>query len=325
MSAQKSVVGMVLYARNESAYNAAAFALTGSTDTIDLTGEPPVFNIQYAVEGNRGGGTYSRGQLQRSAPSVRSTAGTIKVHVKGAGTSYSSSVRPPNSHAFLQASGLSGSLNGGTWVYTPTPLGTAPSSLALDVYGMGELLQVRGAYATFTMTPEGALPVLTFEVQGLQSGSVSDVASVPLRVFQAQNVIPPKLESIQLQIGAYAPKVRSFTYTHGLEIAPRVDLNSVNAHAGFAIGRHVNTFTVQIEADALSSFNPYADFDAGTARNISMTIGSVANNRATLNLANCVLTSVTKVALDNNVAGLDLTYAPSTSPDTNTDVTLTFN
>lgn len=325
MSAQKSMVGLILFARNEATYNAAGLALTGSTDTID-TAEQPLFQQQYAVEGTRGPAMYGRGQLARVAPNVRSLNGSVKIHAKGAGATYTALVRPPSLHPYLQASGMSGSMEGASWVYKPTPLGTIPFSLAMDIYGMGELMQLRGGYATFMLDMEGALPSFTFDVQGLQSGSITDAPTPPARVFPASNVIPPRLETIGLTIGSYVPKVRKAQYVHGLGISQRHDLNASGSITGYAIGRQDNSFTVTIEADALASFDPYADFNAATPRNITTTIGNVANNRFTLALGGCALIDVQKVALEDNVAGYDLTYKPSTNADGSgtDDIRITF-
>jgi hypothetical protein len=314
MSAQKSMVGLILFARNEATYNAAGLILTGSTDTID-TAEQPLFQQQYAVEGTRGPAMYGRGQLPRVAPNVRSLNGSVKVHAKGPGATMTAVVRPPSVHAYLQSSGMSGSLEGATWVYKPTPLGTTPSSLAMDIYDMGERMQLRGGYSTFMLDMEGALPVFTFDVQGVQSGSITDVPTPPARVFPASSVIPPRLETIGLLIGSYAPKVRKAQYSHGLSISQRIDLNASGSNAGYAIGRQDNSFTVTIEADALATFDPYADRDTATPKAITATIGNVANNKFTLALGACALTDVQKVALEDNVAGLELTYKPSTNAD----------
>lgn len=314
MSAQKSMVGLILFARNEATYNAAGLLLTGSTDTID-TAEQPLFQQQYAVEGTRGPAMYGRGQLARVAPNVRSLNGSVKVNAKGAGATYTALVRPPSIHPFLQASGMSGSLEGAAWVYKPTPVGTTPFSLAMDIYGAGELMQLRGGYSTFTINMEGALPDFTFDVQGVQSTSITDVALPPARVFPASSVIPPRLETIGLTIGSYVPKVRKAQYTHGLQISQRIDLNASGSNAGYAIGRQDNTFTVTIEADALSNFDPYADLNSATPKNITATIGNVANNKFNVTLGACSLTQVNKVALEENVAGFELTYKPSMIAD----------
>lgn len=325
MSAQKSIVGLILFARNETSYNAGAFTLSGSTDTID-TVEQPLFQQTYALEGIRGPAMFGRGQLPRVAPNVRSVNASVKIHAKGSGATYTTLVKPPNVHPFLQACGMSGSLEGGTWVYRPTPLSTVPFSLAADVYGMSELLQLRGGYGTFTLDLEGLLPVFNFDVQGTQSGSVSDVANsaIPARVFQASNVIPPRLETIGLTIGAYSPKVRKIQYTHGLSISPRMDLNASGSHAGFAIGRQDNKLTMTIEADLLSNFDPYGDWNTAASKTITATVGTVANNKFTMTVNGAALSSVVRAA-DGDVAMYELTYEPSTAADQNTDVSFTWS
>lgn len=325
MSASKITTGLILFAKNEAVYGQGG-ALTGSTDTISLFREFPTFTYEFVYDGTRDGASYSGGSLKKTAPSGRTTTGTVILEGKGLGSTYGASAFPPSLHAFLKASGLSGSLSGSVWKYVPTPLGTTPDSLTMAVYDRGEMLPVSGAYASFTMNGEGAAPTsFEFAVQGL-AGEITDVSNPPARTYIAKNVVPPKNENIGLTIGAVSGlKVRSYSYDHGLEITPRVNINTPSGHAGFVIGRRSPVFQVTVESEALSTFNPYDDFNAGTSRAITYTVGADATNRFTVNLPNCQLTGVEK-AEDGPVALWNLTFAPHTSgPDAEDDFEVLFS
>jgi hypothetical protein len=145
-------------------------------------------------------------------------------------------------------------------------------------------------------------------------------------LYSGSTILPPKNEALQFTIGSYtSAKVRSYSYDHGLTITPRNDQNTSGSHAGFAVGDRKPQFTVTIEDDALATFNAYDDWNLGTSRALSFTVGNTALNRFALSLPQAVLTKVERQA-DGPVATLTLTYTPYVSlPDSNDDVQITFN
>ena len=329
MSSAKITTGLLLFAKNEASY--AAGATFVATDAVQVAMELPVFQQKYNFDGNRQfGGNWSGGNIQRTGPGGRFTEGTVKLEGKGlgSGSTYNASNTPPNLHPFLLASGLSGSLSASGWLYTPLAIGQTPTSLALAVYGRGELLNVSGAYANMTFAAEGAgLTMFDFAVQGLCS-DITDVAaaSIPSRTYSAAGVLPPKNEGVSLTIGTYGTaKVRNYSYEHGLAITPRININETTGHAGFAIGRRNPTLTLTIEADALSNFNAQQAWRAGTTYDVSLTVGTVAGNRFRIRFPNSQISNVEQ-GTDEPVALWTLTMTPAISgPDMSDDLEIYFS
>lgn len=325
MSSAKITTGLLLFAKNEASY--AAGATFAATDAVQVAMELPVFQQKYNFDGNRQGGNWSGGNIQRTGPGGRYTEGTVRLEGKGigSGSTYSAGTRPPNLHPFLLASGLTGSLSASGWLYTPLPLGVTPTSLALAVYGRGELLNVSGAYANMTFGAEGAgLTMFEFALQGLCS-DITDVAasSIPARTYSAAGVLPPKNEGVSLTIGTYGTaKVRNYSYEHGLAITPRININESTGHAGFAIGRRNPSLSLTIEADELANFNAHEVWRAGSTFDITLTVGTVAGNRFRIRFPNAQISNV-EAATDEPVALWNLTIQPSvSSPDASDDLQL---
>lgn len=325
MSTVKRVVGLIAFAGTETTYGEGA-SLTGSLHTIQCAQEFPTFQIQYASDGQRGGANWSGGNVRPVGPSGRTTQGTVIMEGKGAGTAYSLSVTPPSLHPFLLASGLSGSLSASAWVYKPVSLDTVPKSLAMNVYGQGELLPISGAYCAMTFAADNpSVTLFNFDVQGL-CGDVTDVAVPPARTFPAHEVQAPRNQSVSFAMGAYVTaRIRSYTYEHGLEITPRINLNSSTGHAGFVQGRRKPVFNIVVEADDLASFDPYLAWKNATTYAMSLTVGSVANNRFSINFDQAVITGCERSS-DGPLALWNLQVTPYVSiPDADDDLRLVFN
>ena len=324
MSAAKSVTGLLLFAKPEASYGAGA--VISSSNAIQVAQEFPVFQIEYAFDGNRNGAQWSGGSLQRAKPGGRSTQGTVIIEGKGLGSTYNSGSTPPNLHAFLLASGLSGSVSGSGWLYTPTPLGTLNNSIALEVYDRGEKLPISGAYANMSFGADGAgLTLFTFALQGM-CADITDAPSPPARSFTAANIIPPKNENISFKLGTYeAAKVRSYNFEGNINISPRINLNETDGHSGFAICRRSPTLNVTIEADLLSNFDAYAAWKNATSYAISLRVGTDAGNRFTIRFAQAQISQVER-SNEDPVALWNLTFTPSvSSPDKEDDVSIYFD
>ena len=324
MSVIKSVTGIIVLASSETSY-ATGSALTGSTHAIQLAQEPPVFNVQYSYDGNRNAAQFSGGQLKRQGPSGRTAQGTVLLEAKGLGASYTLSATPPNVDPFLKAAGFSASFAGGTWTYRPIAVNTQPQSMQLMVYDRNEMLPISGALCNLKINGNGpGVTMMEFDVQGL-AYDVVDNNTPPARTFIAHTVVPPKNENITLTLGSYAAaRVRSYTYEHAAEISPRINLNATLAHAGFAMGRRAPSFTCVIEADALSNFDAYGLHRDGTDLAVSLTLGTVANNRVTLSFPQAQITACERSA-DGPVALWNLTITPYVSqPDLNDDVIISY-
>jgi len=324
MASDKSIIGLALLAKVEAAYNTGSTTLSTSTDGIQVA-TLPEFDLAYAFDGSRPIPPGTAGNQKRSAPSGRTASSKISIEAKGSGATYTSSSVPPM-HLFLRASGLTAALSASTWTYTPDVIGSVPASLALGVYRRGELWNMSGGYSDFTLSATNAGPTMfEFDVQAVASAP-SD-ATCPVISYPYASVIPPKAEQITFSLNGYTTlKVRSFKFTYGRKVTPRIDLNmSTLGHAGFAPDRHNPSFTVTVEATQLTNIDPYNLQVLGTAVPVSLTVGSVANNKYTLSMPNCQITAV-KGAEDGPVATWELTMdVVQSDPSTFDDVSLKFN
>jgi len=322
-AANKLVTGLILFCKNETTYG-AGMTLAGASDAIQLAQDFPVFNIEYGFDGSRKGAQYSGGNLQRVGPSGATIKGKVKLEAKGSGSAYTATAQVPNIHPFLLAGGMSCSFAGVTNVYKPVPLGTALESLAMECFDRGEKIPISGAVATWTLGATDSGPsYFEFDLSGLP-GTPADLATPPTRTFKSHTILPPKNEAIALTIGSFTTGVvRNWSYDHAIEVAPRTNVNAASGHNGFALGRRVPVFKCTVEADALSTYNPYSDYSAGTPRAISLTVG-VATNGYTVSLPIAQLTSVQKEA-DGPVAMWSLTFSPVvSSPDASDEISISF-
>lgn len=321
MASDKSIIGLGLLAKVESSYSGST-TLSTAADGIQVA-ELPEFSIEYNYDGARSYAQGVAGTTRRVGGSGRFTNGTVKIEGKGLGATYTSTATPPNLHPFLLASGMSGSLLAGSWVYKPQDSGT-PSSLALEVYTRGEKRVIRGTYGSWKVgTDSPAPPVFEFGLQGLVG--LPATSTLPSISYSGSAVVPPKAEGVVLSIGGTTGfKLRSFSFDMGREITPRLDLDADGGHAGFAPGRRAPKLTLTVEATALSTFDPYTAFANATQYAVSLTIGSVANNRYVLALPQAQLADV-KDSVDGNVATWDLVFeAPTSGPASSDDFTLSF-
>lgn len=325
----KSVIGYIVFANTETSYGQGA--AIGAGNAIQCQGENPQFDIKYQSDGKRVAANYSAGNVRGTTPSGRTVDGVIKIELKGLGSAYSTSSRAPNSDPFLLASNLSASFQGNKVVYAPLPLGSVPTSIGLQVYGNGELINISGSFCDFSITTGGpGISIAEFKLSGLPSDVVdvsNPTGSLPARTWTAQNIIPPKAELIGLTIGTYTTaNVRSITYTHGQTMTPRTSLSATGSMAGFVLGRRNPELKMTIEAEQLGTFDAYMTQKLATTNAINYTVGTLGtNNSWTMAFPSCSLMGVQRKG-DGPIAVWDLTFAPAVSaPDANDDMSLTFN
>lgn len=326
MASAKSVTGIILFAKNETTYNAGA-SLSGTTDAIRLVDPRPEFSIDYTYDGSRGQANWSGGNFRHGSPTGRTTQGTVNIEVQGSGSAYqASSNTPPNWHRFLLASGFSGSFATNTWTYQPVPLGTTPSSLAMAVYTRGELWPVSGSYGNVTFKADGPQPaVFSFDLMGML-GDPSDQSSPPSRTYLVPTVIPPNATDISLSLNGWTSAVvRSVEYSHGLEIVPRTDINAATGHNGYTIGKRAPKLTVLIETPLLSDYNYVSINKNATVQAISFQIGSTTGNKVGFSLPYCYLMNISPSS-DGPTALTTLEFVPTVSAaDAEDDVSITAN
>jgi hypothetical protein len=324
MSAPKNIRIYAMTAKNETSYGVSGSALSTATDGIELIKHPEL-TLEYAYDGKRDtpAGTY--GMVRRNATSGRAAKGQVLVDAKGIGApAYAGTVVPPNVNPFLLAAGLSSSYSASAIVYQPDAPSNAPKSLVIDAYRRGERWPLTAGYCSFQIdSPDAGGANFVFEVTALATQPLD--AAAPAISYLSSSVIPPKAEALNLTIGSWTPKVRNYKFDLKRELAPRVDLNSANGHAGFNPGNRNPTLTVKVESDVLSSFNPYNVMETGTLTAVSFTQGTVALNKFGVSMPQANLVSV-KPDGDGTVATWELTFeAKTTTPTANDDFQLIFN
>lgn len=296
-------------AKKEASYAATNTTFASPADTVQVV-ELPTLNVSYVYDGARPAAPSTAGILPYVPPSGRFCDVSLTMEARGSGSAYTStSTVPPDVHALLQSCGLSGSYAAGQWTYQPVGPCDTGESVGLKLYSRGEVYTVIGGRSTFTLGSDGASAATwTFNTQGLLSGSVVDgnVASL-----QYNNTLPPKTENIGLTMGTFGTAVvRSFSLDYGREINPRLNLNSAEAHGGFAGARRNIALNVTIETPAFADFDVYELQRDATQFAVEFTIGSVAGNRVKVSLPNCQITGVSS-GEDGAVATSDLTISPS--------------
>lgn len=322
-AADKTVVVFGCLATPEASYASGATLVAG-THGVQMA-ELPSFDPSYTYDGVRPipPGTY--GQSKRATPHGLALSTAIRMEGKGAGGStYSASVVPPNIHDFILASGYDGAVATNTWTYTPTPGPTGFDSLALELYGRGEVWPATGVYASMKIMGENEGPaIFEFDVRGIL-GTRSDSA-VPAITYPALTVMPPTCDNIALSINSVADLVvRSFEYDDAGSVDnPRVDLNAAG-HGGFVRGRRTPVLRVTIENPDSAQMDLVALETAATGFATTLQVGSSARNQFTLTMPQCQL----RYALnDEDPTSLtDIEVFPFTStPIANDDVSLVFD
>lgn len=306
----KSVICYGVLAKKEATYAATTTTFSTTTDAVQ-TSELPTIGISYVYDGARPNSPSTAGSLPYVAPAGRFAEVNLVMEARGSGSAYvSSATTPPDVHPLLLSCGLTGSYSASQeWVYSPVGPCDAGESAALVLYARGEVYTVIGGRSTFALASDGAsAATYTFDIQGLMSGSVVDdnVASITY-----STVLPPKTEDINLVLGTFTTAVvRSFNLVYGREISPRVDINTTDAHAGFAGGRRDMTFNVTIETPDETDFDIYSLQQNGTQFAVTFTIGSTAGNKITITLPNCQIIGIAN-GEDGAVSTSDLTIKPS--------------
>lgn len=336
----KRVTILGLLAKPEVTYG-TPITLAGASDGILLqytdrnVGAPAT--IEYAYDGSLGPSVGSGAQMRRVSPSGRAFKADLPFRMKGAGVAYSASVTPPH-HSLLKAAGFDavGTFTAGTekWVYTPTPEGSAYTSLSCEMYGRGEKWAASGVIGDLSMDfSDQQPPVWTFGARGIASLPVD--ASVPAITYPALSLLPPLASGVTVTIGSFLTATvlsGSFAFGRGVDNA-RVPISGAASHLGFVPSGRNPIFKTTIEATAFvgtpfhtsSGLDPYSLREAATAIAFALQFGSVQYNKFKLETTAAQLIDVVP---NNNgpVAGVELSWLLSASTAVaNDDLTITFD
>lgn len=327
MSADKQVVLYGLLAKAEGSYGGGA-TVAATADGIQLA-ELPELEVGWAYEGEAPPAPGTYGLAKRRQPTGKTIRGVLRVEGKGAGVAYSASVKPPDVHNLLLASGFSATTvtTGGSEsvTYAPTAGPTGFGSLAGEMYSRGEKWPFTGLYANCAIVGENPGPAI-FEFDSVALLGTRADSAVPTITYTYASIIPPKNENITLSLNAVTTlKVRSYRFETGASIDnPRINLNTTNAHAGFVRARRAPKLTVTVEAPLSSLLDVYTIEEAATNFAVSMTVGGTQYNKFSLSLPQAQLRA--RQTVEGPVALHEIEcFAYCSTPTANDDVSLVFN
>lgn len=337
MSAPKLSVYRGLLAKAETAYADAA-AVSNTADGILVVSDMvPAFEYVGTGERRPNNAPGMAGNMRKVAPAGRGVSYNAEHEMKGAAAAYSASAFP-SGHRLILASGFDGAVTttGGSekWDYTPTPKGTAPTSLSTELYGRETKYPVSGVYADFRVEAEaGQIPLWTFAMKGI-GGTIAD-AQIPAITYPTLTTEPPRFVSASFTLGSFTTNavVRSFSFALNRAVGLRKNGNNTG-HSGFSPGRRNPTLEVLIEATDLvgspyhtsAGLDPYLLFDNATEMDFSITIGATQYNRWKLIPGKVQLMAPVQEEDDEGAAlwRLQLQCNPTTA-NANDDVTIRFD
>lgn len=294
MTATKLPVGRALLFKIESAYNGGG-SLSTSTDGV-LVCDAMEPTHEYAHDGRRRQPPGMAGHMRGVAPAGPRLTLTVPHEFKGAGAAYSASVFP-SLHRLLLAAGFdgAGSFSGGSekWDYTPTPIGTTPSSALAEIYGRGQKYPVQGIYLNLERVEwgDGGLPLWSFLLKGLR-GAVADVA-LPSVTYPALSIEGPKaIGSSLLTFGSWSTNaiVKGGSFAMNRETFWRANQNATSGDAGLSVGRRGPVLELLVESTSLvgspyhtsAGLDPYLLYEAATEITGQVQFGSTQYNRLKL-------------------------------------------
>lgn len=322
MTVAKSNLLYAMEAQIETSYlNPVTY--TPATDGVLLM-EPVIVDPKYIFDGARPGAAGTAGAQPNAAPSGRYGELEIKVEMRGHDTAYSASEAPRDLDVLLRASGFQRTFATPDQEYDLESSGF--ESCALRLFGEGQQYDLTGVYSDWRYDIDGpGFGVFTFNVGGVMVALPSDAGLPGALAYLPSSLLPPKAESLALTLNSVSSfKVRKLALIGGRNIAQRPDLNASTAFAGYAAGRRDVMMEVTVEAEALSTFNPYSLADAATSFAASFTHGSAALNNMDFSAPQAQIVNV-EVEHDDPVALWNLTLkCPVSGQTADDELKLTF-
>ena len=136
----------------------------------------------------------------------------------------------------------------------------------------------------------GNYPKFQFDMRGLWADPTDD-GSPPSPTLS--DLVPPVVKSAGLKIGSFTAPVAERIET-GLNnnIARRPDINAAEGLRGLRVTNRNPTGSVDPEAEALATFNPYTEWKAASDNRIVCSVGSEAGNRFMLEVPRAVFEEI---------------------------------
>jgi hypothetical protein len=339
----KVLHALALVGKIETVYG-TAIALTPATDGLQMQFSQDdvaaVFNLEYMGDGNLGPSISSLGQIARVSPQGLFASGSVPTLLRLPAAAYSASVQP-NLQRLLQIAGFdsTGTYGVGTekYVYAPTAVGTAFSSMTLNAYERGEMIAITGALANMKIDgKDGKPPLFTFDVKGIGGLPTDQSPLIPSTLVYPNSAKAPLLnQAVTLVFGSFTTNavLKSWSFDLGRKYdSARTNLTGANICAGYVPSMRNPVFKLELEATALvgspfhttAGFDPYNLRDAATALGtVSVKLGSVQYNRITLAMNQAQVTNAVRKG-EGPTATVELEVtAYNSTPVANDDITIT--
>lgn len=255
--------------------------LSPSTDYITVQpGSPPAFQRAPLYNGVRGPGAFSGAQMRPTVPAAFKMTGQIAVEAKGKGSSYTTANDVPNLSALLFAAGYSGSMSGSDAVFKPRAVSNTNYTSCLGVYDKGTITPISGAAAILGFSAEAGKPaVFTFDIQGAAGTTVN--ASIPSITEIAPLVNVPVFSGANLTLGGFSSSVcTKVEFQTNQQIKDRLNGLAATGYQGTVLSFERDPkFTVTIEAENLSAYDPFNVWTLGTDVAIDLELLGGSNNK----------------------------------------------
>jgi hypothetical protein len=197
----------------------------------------------------------------------------LDVELKGSGTAGAA----PDFGPLLRACGFSEDVTADTSVaYSPVTLTpSSQESVTIYFYEDGVLHKMVGCRGSVSLSASvNGIATLSFSMSGMWV----DPGDVALPDAVLSEIVPPVVEDLGLTVGGYTPSVNSLSFDVGNTVSQRKDVNAEGGIAGFFISARTTSGSIDPEAVALGTFNPWSLWKDGTRAALAATIGSVAGN-----------------------------------------------
>jgi hypothetical protein len=204
----------------------------------------------------------------------------FQCEVAGSGTN----TTPPRISALLKSCGFTETIDADSVDYAPnSTIDTVGCTIYFYVDGrlhkmlgcVGESLKINAKaneYAT-----------MDFSMVGLYAGAHATDVALPSDPTYLQGS-PPVVKSAGVAIGAYSPLASALDIELANTVGRSISVNAANPVTRYRITNRTVKGSLDPEAVALSAFNPWSLWEAGTASAIAMTIGSAAGNRLVIGI-----------------------------------------
>lgn len=245
-------------------------------------------NYGFSENNSMSGGTFSK---EPGASGMQVGSVSFDLVLKGSGVAGTA----PESRDLLMMCGLSETIVGGTSVtYAPA----APESYYTmwcylpGLGGAGEDMQLRlaGCQGNLKLTwKAGELRRATVEAQGVIAAPAD---STVLGLPTWDTTAPTAFLNDAFTIHGTTLAFETFSLDMGQQVAVRPNANGATGALTAQITSRRPTFTVDVEAEKLATFNPYTRITANTTGAIAMTPSASAGNKLALSCPKTQFTGV---------------------------------